>query len=453
VKIGVIGTGYVGLVSGVCLAAKGHQVTCLDVSPQVVEQINRGKPHIYEKDLETLLQKVLESGCFKAAPASVEALSGADIILLAVGTPSTEGRIDLRQIEAASRLAGKYLRHADKFCSVVVKSTVVPGTTDTAVRGWLEAESGMKAGAFGLGMNPEFLREGDAVADFMEPDRIVLGCETDATWEALNEVYKPWQCEKIRVNSRTAEMIKYANNAILATQISMVNELANIAAAVGGIDIYEVMKGVHTDERWSPVRDDGRRVLPGILSYLWPGCGFGGSCFPKDVQALRTLASESGIDPLLLNAVLSINEEQPGQVTRILETVSGKLAGRRVLLLGLAFKPGTDDVRESASRKVLLELAAARAKVVAHDPMALENARRLWNDLPVDYSATWKDKLDPAEIIIIATAWDDYRALAGGDNRECLKGKVVFDARRCFSQDDFPGSVYLSIGNRPRGED
>jgi UDPglucose 6-dehydrogenase/GDP-mannose 6-dehydrogenase len=447
-KIAVIGTGYVGLVSGVCLAAKGHDVTCLDVSWDIVDRINLGSTHIYEKGVEALLSTVIAEGRFRAALASVEALNGCRIIMIAVGTPSADGRIDLRQVESASRLAGSYLRRCSTPCSVIVKSTVVPGTTDTVVRGWLEAESGKKVGAFGLGMNPEFLREGEAVADFMEPDRIVLGCETPETWEALRELYTPWSCEKIRVNSRTAEMIKYANNAILATQISIVNELANIAAAIGGIDIYEVMAGVHADKRWSPILPSGERISPGIITYLWPGCGFGGSCLPKDVQAIRSKAQDAGIEPRLLLSVLKVNDEQPHQITGIIKRATGGLRGRRALVLGLAFKPDTDDVRESASRKVLEDLIKEGAMVVAHDPMAIENAKKTWPDLRVQFVTDWESQVAQADIVIVVTRWAEYLKLRSAPLQEKLRNRVIFDARRFFNKTDFPEALYLSIGNR-----
>ena len=449
-KVAVIGTGYVGLVSGVCLAARGHDVTCLEVSPDVIARVNRGQPHIYEQGLEALLATVLAEGRFRVVLPSAAALEGCRIVVVAVGTPSTHGRIDLRQVETAARLVGEYLQGSSVRFSVVVRSTVVPGTTDTAVRGWLEAASGKQLGDFGLGMNPEFLREGEAVADFMGPDRIVLGCETEATWQDLQELYAPWTCEKLRVNSRTAEMIKYANNALLATQISAVNELANIAAAIGGVDIYEVMAGVHADKRWSPVLPSGERCRPGIVTYLWPGCGFGGSCFPKDVQAIRSLARDVGVEPQLLSAVLNINEEQPHQIVSMLKRAGVVVRGRRALVLGLAFKPDTDDVRESASLKVIEDLLAEGATVKAHDPMATANAKRLRPDLSVQYLTDWEPAVAWADIVVVATRWTEYLRLRGAELREQLRGDVVFDARRCFGRADFPDATYLSIGHRPR---
>jgi UDPglucose 6-dehydrogenase/GDP-mannose 6-dehydrogenase len=445
-KIAVMGTGYVGLVTGVCLAAKGHEVTCLDVSRPIVDQINTGHSHIYEKGLEALLRDVLASGRFRAALLTPDALVGHELIMLAVGTPTVEGHIDLRQIEAASRFVGRHLRQTARFCTVIVKSTVVPGTTGGCVCRWLEEASGKKLGAFGLGMNPEFLREGEAVADFMEPDRIVLGCDGENTWRVLQELYRPWSCEKFRVNLRTAEMIKYCNNTILATQISLVNELANIAAALGDIDIYEVMAAVHADRRWSPTLAGGKPVRPGILAYLWPGCGFGGSCFPKDVQALLSVAQGKGVAAPLLSAVLEINDHQPRQVVAMLRRAGGGVQGKHVLVLGLAFKPDTDDVRESASRKIIEDLLADGAVITAHDPLAASNARKAWPELPIVYVKEWQSAVQGSHCIIIATACTEYAQLKSPANQMLLQGKVVFDARRMFQKNDFPRAKYLSIG-------
>jgi UDPglucose 6-dehydrogenase/GDP-mannose 6-dehydrogenase len=322
----------------------------------------------------------------------------------------------------------------------------VPGTTDGPVRKILEESSGKKLGQFGLGMNPEFLREGNAVADFMNPDRIVLGHEDPETRRLLGELYRPWSCEKLEVNTRTAEMIKYANNCLLATQISAVNELANLCSQIGNVDVLQVMAGVHLDKRWNPLDPAGRRVNPAILSYLLPGCGFGGSCFPKDVQALRTLGREHGLPMSLLQAVLDINERQPSQVVALLDTKLKPLAGKKILLLGLAFKPDTDDVRASAPLAILRELAARGCVVTAHDPVAGENARRELSGTPFLLTPDWQGAVGGADAVVVATAWPEYAALKAPALAGAMAGKVLLDARRLFRPGDFPN--YLAIGRR-----
>jgi UDPglucose 6-dehydrogenase len=446
-KLAVVGTGYVGLVSGVCLAAKGHDVTCVDLNPAIVERLNRAEPTIHERGLPELLAEVHGAGNFRATTEIARALDGAEAVLLAVGTPSENGVIDLTYIRAAARDIGSVLRDRAGYLSVIVKSTVVPGTTDTVVRQEIEDASGKVLGqGFGLGMNPEFLREGEAIEDFMEPDRVVLGHEDAQTLDVLRRMYAPWNVDKPEVNARTAEMIKYANNCLLATQISAVNEIANLAAAVGGIDVMDVMAGVHLDKRWNPILGQGRvRANPKILTYLIPGCGFGGSCFPKDVQALRSQGEQQGLKMDLLNAVLSVNDRQPGQVRDILTRTTGDLAGRAVLVLGLAFKPETDDVRESASLRIAADLLQAGARVTAHDPIATEPFKRAFGPASeeIAFTGDWRAAMAGAEIVIVATRWDEYAEVAA----LAQDGQTVFDARRMLDPDTVKAR-YLTIGRR-----
>lgn len=449
-KLTVLGTGYVGLVSGVCLAAKGHDVVCVDVREEVVAALNAGRPHIHETGLPELLREVIAAGRFRATRDLAGALSGCELVLIAVGTPSENGRIDLQYIGKAAQQVGEWMRAHPGHLSVVVKSTVVPGTTDTFVLDALERSSGRKLGEFGLGMNPEFLREGNAVEDFMRPDRIVFGHEDPRTLARLEELYAPWHCDKLQVNTRTAELIKYANNCLLATQISAVNEIANVAAALGGVDVMDVMQGVHLDKRWNPILPDGRRAQPQILSYLVPGCGFGGSCFPKDVQALRSQGESLGVPMQILNGVLAVNDAQPSQIVRLLQRRWNSLHGRRVLVLGLAFKPDTDDVRESASRKIMMALQAEGALISAHDPIAAANARREWPELAVDYISDWEADIVSAEAIVVATRWPEYNRLQDVAHSGGLKGKTVVDARRFFSLGTLPSTAYHAIGFTPR---
>ena len=446
--ITVIGTGYVGLVSGVCLASKGHNVSCIDVRPEVVLSLNQGVPHIHERGLPELLRESLQKGTFKASENLNEALSDSELVLVAVGTPSNCGKIDLGMISQVARDIGKYLRTNDRFLSVVIKSSVIPGTTDGLILQTLEETSGKKLGDFGLGMNPEFLREGDAIADFLFPDRIIMGAEDEKTRKLLEEAYSPWSCDKISVNCRTAEFMKYSNNCLLATQISAVNELANMAFALGGVDIMEVMHGVHLDKRWNPIREDGTRVGPQILSYLIPGCGFGGSCLPKDVQALRTQGLEIGSPMRILQAVLDINEEQAGQVVSIIRKEIGALREKRILVLGVAFKPGTDDIRESPSRRIIGDLQAVGCHVLAHDPLALGMAKRCWSEVSFDGVDDWKAALPACDGVVIVTKWPEYQALSEEPHVKHLEGKFLMDPRRMFSPASFRKSRYLAIGRR-----
>ncbi|MAH61028.1 MAG: GDP-mannose dehydrogenase [Legionellales bacterium] len=443
-KINVIGTGYVGLVSGVCLAAKGHTVKCFDKNPKTIETLKKGKCHFYEKGLEELFKRYSDNLSFEVLDLSSEKkLVDAQVVLIAVGTPTINNKIDLSQIKSATKKIGELIKNHDSFISVIIKSTVVPGTTDTVVKNLLETSSGKKIGDFGLGMNPEFLREGNAVEDFMNPDRIVFGHEDKLTLKYLHEIYKPWDVDKVIVNSRSAEMIKYINNSLLATQISTVNEYSNIAKSIGNIDFNNVINAVHLDKRWSPIdTKSGKRIYPEIINYLKPGCGFGGSCFPKDVMALSALSKEIGVDSLILDSVIKVNQHQPKVILQYLEDKVGSLKGKNILVLGLAFKPETDDVRESVSIKIIEHLIEKECIISAHDPLATENAKRIIN-FDINYVIDWELEISNNDIIIISTNWNEYLKIKDLDN--VIKNKFLFDTRSLFKKNELKNVNYINI--------
>lgn len=410
-RVSVIGTGYVGLVSGVCLAEIGHDVVCVDVDAAKVDQIREGVPPIFEEGLADLLRKNLGKG-FTASGDLHAAVLGSDLTLIAVGTPFDGRRIDLSYIRQAARDIGEALGEKDGYHVVVVKSTVVPGTTDTVVRAVLEKSSGKRAGwDFGVAMNPEFLTEGQAIRDFMHPDRIVLGAMDARAFERLDQLYATFQSvPRIRTNPRTAEMIKYASNALLATAISFSNEIANVCAALGGVDALDVMEGVHASSYLTVACADGTRARAPLASFLYAGCGFGGSCLPKDVKALVAQGEDLGAAMPLLRAVLEVNAAQPEQILRILEKQFGRLAGLRVGVLGLAFKPDTDDMRESPAIPVIRSLLARNVAVKAYDPVAIPEARKV---LPraVAYAGALGDCLRDVDAVVLLTRWKQFEAV------------------------------------------
>ena len=444
-KIAVLGTGYVGLVSGVCLASKDHSVTCFDVNKKTVSQLNDGKCHIYEKDLEDLLISSNSNISFRPLDDKTEKeLMEFDAIIVAVGTPSTNKRADLSQIESVARMMGRLIKSSERYISIIVKSTVVPGTTDTYFREIIEGESGKKVGDFGLGMNPEFLREGSAVEDFLFPDRIVLGYEDKKTLDVLRKIYSPWSCEKLEVNTRSAEMMKYVNNALLATLISTINEYSNLAREIKNINFDKVMEGVHLDNRWMPLDDTRITIRPSVIDYLKPGSGYGGSCFPKDIQAISTLAKDLGVPSQIISAVINVNESQPEVIIDILKNEETELTSKRVLVLGLSFKPDTDDVRESVSLKLLKLLSGQVKTLSAHDPIAMPNAKKiLGRDADVRFVDNWKKTLSNIDIVIIATNWKEYIDLKSF--RDVLSGKTVFDTRSLLNYTDFPDIKYITV--------
>ena len=445
-KINVLGTGYVGLVSGVCLAAEGHQVKCFDTNIETINILNKGKCHFYENGLENLLAEFNSNITFRLLDLSSKSeLIDSDVILIAVGTPTIDDKIHLGQIETACKTIGSLIKNSDKFISVIIKSTVVPGTTDTFVKNILESTSGKLIGDFGLGMNPEFLREGNAVQDFMNPDRIVFGFEDEKTLDILKEMYKPWNTDKVEVNTRSAEMIKYVNNSLLATQISTINEYSNIARAIGNINFNKVMKGVHLDHRWSPIINNSR-VRPQIIDYLLPGVGFGGSCFPKDVKAISALAKKKGVNPIILDSVIKVNHNQPKQIINFLKNKVGNLNNKNILLLGLSFKPETDDVRESVSIKLIENLSNESCNISVHDPISTKNAKKAINvKSKVYFLKNWRDKLIENDIIIIATNWKEYKDLNKYD--DILENKFLLDTRSLLNKNDFKKTNYLNINN------
>lgn len=443
IKISIIGTGYVGLVSGVCLAELGHNVTCVDIDPAKVEAINSGSSPIWEPGLGDLLAK--HNGTRLRATVDLEgAVWATDVTFIAVGTPFNGYSIDLSQICACSKAIGRVLGEKDAFHLVVIKSTVVPGTTREEVQVLLEQTSRKKAGVdFGIAMNPEFLREGVAIRDFMEPDRIVIGTEDERSRKMMKQIYSAFEnVDIIFTNPCTAEMIKYASNSLLATLISFSNEIANLGSAIGGIDASEVMQAVHLDHRISPKLADGTRVSPGVVSYLRAGPGFGGSCFPKDVSALVAHGRSAGYEPRLLAEVVQINGAQPLRVKKLLEKHFPDLRQRTVALLGVSFKPDTDDIRESPSVKLTRALLPSGCRLQVFDPVAQLPAD-LSEIAGVEVATTFEQALDGAEAIIVMTCWDVFRDLP------CrLKNRtpqpLVIDARRMFAPGDF--AQYEGIG-------
>jgi UDPglucose 6-dehydrogenase len=444
-KLAVIGTGYVGLVSGVCLASKGHLVTCFDINENTINQLEKGICHIYENDLEDLIDSSKSNISFSILDDKTEKeLMYFDAVLVAVGTPTKNGRTDLSQIESVARMMGRLIKNSNEYISIIIKSTVVPGTTDTFFKKILEQESGKTLGDFGLGMNPEFLREGNAIEDFQFPDRIVLGYEDLKTFDILNAIYEPWSCEKVQVNTRSAEMMKYVNNALLATLISTINEYSNIARAIGNIDFEKVMQGVHLDNRWSPLDAAGQKIKPQIINYLKPGCGYGGSCFPKDVMAISALAEDIGASSRILSAVIAVNERQPEVMIDILKKKVSELEDKRILILGLSFKPDTDDVRESVSLKLLDLLEGQVKSLSAHDPIAISNAKEVLRpDINVDFVTNWKSKVSDADIIIITTNWIEYADLALLADK--IAGKTIFDTRSLLNKSNLRDVTYITV--------
>ena len=443
-KVSIIGTGYVGLVTGACLAEKGHQILCVDKDPQKVEKINRGISPIFEEGLEEILKKNIDKR-LQATTDLPGAILDSEITLIAVGTPFDGKRIDLSQVKEVSAQIGSALMGKAGYHAVVVKSTVVPGTTDGVVLPILEEASGKKAGAgFGVGMNPEFLTEGQAVADFMTPDRIVLGANGEKCMLVLEQLYCAFDgIPKMKTNCRTAEMIKYASNAMLATQISFANEIANLCSALGGVDIVDVMKGVHLSNYLRPAARDGSRIQAPISSFLEAGCGFGGSCLPKDVNALIAHGENAGSAMPLLRAVIETNRHQPGEVIRLLKKHFPSLKDVRVAILGLSFKPDTDDMRESPAIPIVKELLAQNARLKGYDPAAHHEARKLFPSNQLILCETIEEALAGVDAVVLVTRWEQFHDVPERIARSNPEA-VFVDGRRMLDKHRF--ARYEGIG-------
>ncbi|MCR6631823.1 MAG: UDP-glucose/GDP-mannose dehydrogenase family protein [Magnetospirillum sp.] len=432
--VAMVGTGYVGLVSGACLAAIGHSVACVDADPVRVDLLSRGECPIHEDGLDRLIREGMAAGRLGATTDLAAAMDGAQVVIVAVGTPSLDGRIDLSAVEAAAHQVGLALRGRRDRPVVAVKSTVVPGTTATLVRRALEEASGGRAGReFGLAMNPEFLSQGSAVTDFLHPDRIVVGEWDPRSGELMAELYRPLAAPLLRMGLAEAEMVKYAANSLQALLISYANQIAALCEALPGADHRRVMAAVHLDRMLDG--PEGRRA--GATRFLMGGIGFGGSCFPKDLQALTVFAHRLGVPVPLIAAISAVNAVRPAQALHLLSSRLGGLFERRVAVLGLTFKPGTDDLRESPGLKLIDRLRRHGAEVLAHDPLPQARTRARDAGLPV--ADRVEDALAGANAVIIATAWPQYRQLAWS----ALGEVVVLDGRNLLDGLDLPASLQV----------
>jgi UDPglucose 6-dehydrogenase len=441
VRIAVIGSGYVGLITGACLAQVGNHVTCVDTDSERVTAMNRGEAPFYEPGLNEILSACIRAGRLHASGDTVRVVAESDLIFLSVGTPYRAGKSDLSYLSAAAEQVGKGLRNTQRYQTVIVKSTVVPGTTDNFVRPVLERVSGLCAGSFGLCTNPEFLREGSAVADFMNPDRIVIGRWDESSGARMAELYRVFDCPKLFTTTRNAEMIKYASNTLLATLISFSNELAMICEATPGTDVEEVLKAVHLDRRLSSGQDDLSPL--GILAYLRAGCGFGGSCLPKDLSAIRDYARNHGIATNLLDGVAAVNGARPQQLLSLVEKALGYLPGRVVTILGLAFKTGTDDLRESPALAIASLLRQNGVTGRAYDPILSSRG----NVNGIEVCANAEQALTGTDAAIVATAWPEFAAWDWLQLCALMRHPVLIDGRNALREVQIPpGATYLTIG-------
>jgi UDPglucose 6-dehydrogenase len=437
-KITMIGTGYVGLVTGACFAEVGNEVLCLDLDERKIRILEEGGIPIFEPGLLEMVRRNRAAGRLRFTTNVEESVDFANVQFIAVGTPPDEdGSADLRHVVSAARAIG---RHAKNRKVIVDKSTVPVGTAD-AVRAATLEELGKRGMSFGCSVvsNPEFLKEGAAVDDFMRPDRIVIGSEDEEATRTMRQLYAPFQRNHdklIVMDVRSAELTKYAANAMLATRISFMNELSNLAERLGA-DIEHVRRGIGADPRIG-------------FHFLYPGVGYGGSCFPKDVQALQRTAQQNGMQLEVLNAVERVNDAQKRVLTaKIEKRFGGDLKGRRFAVWGLAFKPNTDDMREAPSLVLIDDLARRGATVSAYDPVAMEEAKRHLGKAPaVTFAESPMAALKDADALVIVTEWKEFRSPDFDDIRKALKTPAIFDGRNIYDPATVVGAglEYYPVG-------
>lgn len=433
--IAIVGTGYVGLVSGTCFAELGSNVTCVDVNEDKINSLKKGEIPIYEPGLDSMVARNVKSGRLHFTTDLAEVLNSVDIVFSAVGTPPDEdGSADLRYVLEVAKTIGQNMT---KYLVVVTKSTVPVGTAKK-VKAAIQAELD-KRGVdipFDVASNPEFLKEGNAIDDFMKPDRVVVGIESEKAKELMTRLYKPMLINNFRVifmDIPSAEMTKYAANSMLATRISFMNDIANLCELVGA-DVNMVRKGIGSDSRIGS-------------KFLYPGCGYGGSCFPKDVKALIKTASKNGYNMRVLNAVEEVNEFQKNILfKKFKDYYKGNIAGKKVALWGLAFKPETDDMREAPALVLIESLVQAGCSVVAYDPIAMNECKRRIGD-KISYANNLYDTVIDADAIFHVTEWKEFRMPSWeAIKRSMKKEAVLIDGRNVFDKDDLHGINYLKIG-------
>tara|TARA_B100001996_G_scaffold291823_1_gene232017 strand:+ start:145 stop:1455 length:1311 start_codon:yes stop_codon:yes gene_type:complete len=415
-KITIIGTGYVGLVSGAGLAEFGHEVSCLDIDENKINNLNSGKISIYEPGLDNLVRKNVQDNRLSFSSEIEKNIIESNIIFIAVGTPQDEnGKADLRAVKSVVDLVANHISDYKIICT---KSTVPVGTGK-----WIESiiKSKNSDVEFDYVSNPEFLREGAAVNDFLSPDRVIIGGRTEKAFKEMKEVYRPLYINETPImdtSVETAEMIKYASNSFLALKISYINEIANLCEEVGA-DVHQVAKAMGQDGRISS-------------KFLHPGPGFGGSCFPKDIEALYALGKEKNIELNTIDATIKTNKNQKKRIlNKLLRLLNNQVTGKKIAVLGLSFKPNTDDIRESPSLYIVSELSKLGAVVDAYDPVAIENFKSIHQN--INYSNTWKDCVKDADACIVLTEWNEFRGMDLNELKSLLKTPILIDAKNIFS--------------------
>jgi UDPglucose 6-dehydrogenase len=444
-NLGVIGGGYVGLTTAVCLADLSHKICLYDLNQQKIDEINQKKSPFFEKDLDDFLARCISKKTLTTTSSLKSMIETTDGCFVCVGTPSKkDGSIDLEQIKASIQNIAETLKELKKENYVIIlRSTVLPGTARNVVYPILKE----KVSKFGLCSIPEFLQEGQAIADFMNADKIVIGHVDENSLKFAEDIFSYFldKVSVFRVNLETAELIKYTNNAFFSTLISFSNEISNIAETLPNVDVYQIMNALTKDKRIT-IKKGNDELVPQLVSYLWPGCGFGGSCLPKDMKALTAFAKSNNTQTPLLDAVLRINEKRARDIVTKAETIEGSLEGKRISVLGLAFKPHTDDIRESPSIEAIKILNQKGANLIAYDPLV---KKELLDKVGIDIeiASTLEECLNGSDIAMLFTKWPEFKKINSKMLKEQMKKPLIIDGRGHLQETEFEKDIYFKMGS------
>ena len=445
-KIGIIGSGYVGLTTGICLASLKHQIFIYDVDEKKLGEILEGKLPFFERGLGEILEKVSSTEEFRPQNNLDDLIRETDGCFVCVGTPTKNNSIDLSQIINSINSITESIKNNNKRnYKIIIRSTIIPNTSKDVILPILERE--LSELEFGLAVVPEFLREGNALDDFMNPDKIVIGSLDEDTTNFVKNIFNHFEekCEIIETNLESSELIKYTNNAFFSMLISFSNEIANVSEKIPGVDAYKIMKALISDKRIT-TKINNEQNIPSLESYLIPGCGFGGSCFPKDVQALLDYANKNDINTPLLKAVLDINSERPNKMILLAESILNSLENKKISILGLTFKPETDDLRSSPALDAIKILLQKKASISIFDPIFKLKPDMVKLPEECNICNNIEEALENSDIALIFTKWDEFKSLDSKFLKQFMNNPIIIDGRGFLESDKFDVGTYFKIG-------
>lgn len=444
-KIGIIGAGYVGLTTGICLASKKHEITIFDIDEEKINYVHSSKLPFFEKGLQDLLNTTISKNNLHSTNDLDILVQNTSGCFICVGTPTKNHVIDLSQIKSAINALALSIKNNNKENYVIIiRSTITPSTTRKILLPLLKEKLDQN---FHLCMVPEFLREGNALDDFMNPDKIVIGSNDEYGTNFVEEIFTDFKgkCEFIHTNFESAELIKYTNNSFFSMLISFSNEIANISEKIPSVDPYQVLKALISDKRITS-QINGQKIVPSLDSYLVPGCGFGGSCFPKDVKAILHFAQLQKVSTPLLNAILQINDERPNKMIKLCESILGSLKNKKITILGLTFKPDTDDIRSSPSIEAIKLFLEKGAQVSAYDPMIKNISNVVLLPEECKYNLKIEESLENSDAVLVFTKWSEFKSLNSELLNKFMKKPLIIDGRGFLDKEKFQDGTYYKIG-------